>query len=140
MANFKDDIFRGAKPLPTSNDLIKVTRGRGISWRVIKGKKKEELSSILNIPLIFNPNYAEPRQPQRPSNFTLRILGPRDRCNYWAECCWYKRCRLTIVRDTTTGEEFYLHAMKYAYKALGTRDSEIIESWGFEVYHINANK
>ena len=56
MSGFKDDIFRGARSLPTFNDLTKVARSRGISWRDTKGKKKEELSNLLNIPLIYNPN------------------------------------------------------------------------------------
>lgn len=131
-----DDIFGGARSLPTSVDLYKVARDRRIGWKDIKGKGKEGLSNILNIPLIFNPNY---RGLQRPDNYILRMVGTRSGCSYWATCCRYKKCRLTIVRDTASGEEFYFHSMKHAYKALGTRDDVIIKPWGFEFCYININ-
>ena len=51
------DIFNNAPSLPNFNDLTQVARSRGISWKVIKGSKKTELSQLLNIPLIINPNF-----------------------------------------------------------------------------------
>ena len=74
MTSFKDNIFGKSKSLPTFRDLIEVARSRGIGWRDIKGKKKEELSKLLNIPLIYNPKYRR-EPPQRPSNDNLRILA-----------------------------------------------------------------
>ena len=55
----KNTIFSKASPLSqlTFNDLKQVARNRGISWKVIKGCKKTELSQLLNVSLIMNPNF-----------------------------------------------------------------------------------
>ena len=132
MSSFKDDIFRGSKSLPTFGDLIKVARSRGVGWRDTKGKKKEELANFLNIPLIYNPNYVEPKPPQRPNNDTLRLIAHKHR-NYHGVCCHQRRCLRTTILDTNTGEEFRFHTKGGAYAALETESKKLIKSWGFSV-------
>ena len=128
------DIFGRNKSLPTLKDLKKVARSRGVGWRNIKGKKKEELSNLLNIPLIYNPKY-EP--PERPSNDNLWFIAKMSEGN----CGTYKlfndcingSCIRRSVIDNDTGMSFVFHARKYAYDALGTKNKELIRSWRFSV-------
>ena len=56
-----NDVFKSnnIKSLPSYGDLKNTALHRGFSYTSIKGKKKEELATFLNIPLIFNPNYIE---------------------------------------------------------------------------------
>ena len=132
MSGFKDDIFRGARSLPTFNDLIKVARSRRISWRDTKGKKKEELSNLLNILLIYNPNYVEPKAPGRPDNETLRLIAEKHR-NYQGKSCYTRTCKRASILDTNTGEVFRFHTIGGAYSALGTERKPLIKLWGLFV-------
>ena len=130
MSGPEDDVFNGAKFLPTCSDLVKVALSRGLSRRDTYGGSKR-LSKILGIPLVFNPSYVERAPPPRPSNDTLRSLaGARRSCeNVYGSC----GCIRTVLRDTSTGEEFEFYAAKYACDALGTRSKKLLESWGLSV-------
>ena len=133
MSSFKGNTFGRAKSLPTFNDLTKVARSRRIGWGDIKRKRKEELSNLLNIPLIYNPNY-EREPPQRPSKNNLRLLASieEDVCGACA-LLGNGICIRTSVTDTNTDEVFKFHARKHAHDALGTGNRKLIEAWGLSV-------
>ena len=126
----RDNIFNGARSLPTAVNLKKAALHRGLSKKDAC-KKKKELSDLLNIPLIFNPNYMGK---ERPDSQVLRIIGNIDKSTYWGKCCKYKKGKFTIIRDTISGEKFYFHSVKSAYEAMGTKDDELISSWGFKFF------
>ena len=131
MKRLENDIFNGAKFLPTLSDLKKLAQSRGIPNKKFKDMRSEELSVFLNVPLISNPNYVEFKIPERISNKRLKYFSDIE--DWSCGGCDYGACAQTTIRDTVTGEEFVFHSKRQAIVALGTESKRVTDSWGFQI-------
>ena len=66
---------RNVKSIPLRDELIKLARERGIAWSIINRKNKEELAKILDIELVYNPDWRPPPPPPPCQGRIIICLG-----------------------------------------------------------------